>query len=107
MPVLTIDSEAPSAAEAGRLANGAVAGMEDYLRALAAHENLKPSQQVTLRQLGTAQGAVVDPGVNVEAALVVFVLAFIAAATATLWLARVRQGWRSAAARPDGFVARA
>jgi hypothetical protein len=107
VPVLTIDSEAPSAAEAGRLANAAVAGMQDYLRDLGAQENLKPAQQVTLRQLGAAQGVVTNPGVNVEAALLTFFLVFVASAATTLWLARVREGWQRAGERPDGSAASA
>jgi len=99
VPVLDISSEAPTPQEAARIANAAVAGMQDYLRDLAHREHIPADQQVTLHQLGSAHGGVVNPGAGMEMALLAFTVVFVLSATATLWLERARQGWRQQAAR--------
>jgi hypothetical protein len=99
VPVLDLDAEAPTPAAAARIANGAVQGMRDYLHAVAAQDNIPAGRQVTLEQLGTAKGGVVNPGVGVETATLAFLLVFVASAATTLWLARVRKGWNREAAR--------
>jgi hypothetical protein len=98
VPVLELDAEAPTPAAAARIANGAVEGMRDYLRAVGAQEHIRLAHQVTLKQLGTAKGGVINPGVSVELATLAFLLVFLASAATTLWLARVRQGWNTEAA---------
>jgi hypothetical protein len=72
--------------------------MRDYLRAVGAQEHIRLAHQVTLKQLGTAKGGVINPGVSVELATLAFLLVFLASAATTLWLARVRQGWNTEAA---------
>jgi hypothetical protein len=94
VPVLDVDAEAPTPGAAARLANGAVEGMKDYLHDLGLSERIPAAQQVTLQQLGTAQGGVINPGISIELALLAFGLVFLASAATTLWLARVRLGWR-------------
>ena len=93
IPELDLYAEAPTPAEAARIANGAVEGMQDYLRTLAGQQHVPAEEQVTLRQLGTAKGGVVDPGVNAQLASLTFILVFVASGAVTLWLARVREGW--------------
>lgn len=108
VPVLNLDAEAPTPAEAARIANGAVAGMRDYLRSVAARENIPSNRQVTLQQLGAANGGVINPGVSIETATLAFTVVFLASAATTLWLARFRRGWNAeAAARHDQLGASA
>jgi hypothetical protein len=99
VPVLDLDAEASTPAQAAGLANGAVQGMRDYLAAVAKSERIPANQLVYLDQLGTAHGAVINPGVSIELGLLSFFLVFGAAAMTTLWLARVRRGWKLEAAR--------
>jgi hypothetical protein len=93
VPVVDVYAEAPTAAAAQQLANGAVDGMKDYLRDLAAAQGTRPSEQITLEQLGRAKGGVLDPGISVKVALLSFLLVFGASSVAALFLARVRRGW--------------
>jgi len=100
VPVLNLSAEAPTPAQAARIADGAVQGMKDYLHDLAIRESIPPSQQVSLQELGAAHGGVINPGVSLELAALVFAIVFTAAAATTLWLARVREGWNGRAMRP-------
>jgi hypothetical protein len=99
VPILDISTEAPTPAQAARIANGAVAGMQDYLRDLGRREHIPADQQVTLHQLGSARGGVVNRGVSAQAAVLAFAIVFCLSAAATLWLARVREGFSQRAVR--------
>jgi hypothetical protein len=94
VPVLDLYAEAPTPAEASQIANGAIQGMRDYLQAEAGQQRIPADQEVILNQLGTAHGGIINPGISIELGLLSFTLMFIAAAGTTLWLARVRAGWR-------------
>jgi hypothetical protein len=94
VPILDIYAEAPTVAAAKALADGAVAGMTDYLSDLADQQSIPASRRVHLEQLGKAQGGIIDPGVRVKLAIVSFLFVFAASALSVLALARVRRGWR-------------
>ncbi len=66
VPVIDIYTQAPTTAEANRLATGAILGMQDYLRALGRSQHVKPSLQVRLVQLGAPRGGLLNRGVAVE-----------------------------------------
>jgi hypothetical protein len=55
-PILTIYSQAPSPQAAVRLANAAVLGLQDYLRALAHQQGFAESKLPVLRALGAPRG---------------------------------------------------
>jgi hypothetical protein len=93
VPIVDVYAEAPDKKTAARLADGAVTGMQDYLRDLAAREGIPSSEQVRLEQLGRAETGVLNRGVSRKLALLVFVLVFAASAAGVLFLARVRRGW--------------
>jgi hypothetical protein len=93
VPVADVYAEAPTAEAAQQLANGAVDGMKDYLRDLAASQQIPDENQVHLVQLGRAKGGVIDPGISAKVALLTFLLVFAVASAAVLFLNRVRQGW--------------
>lgn len=93
VPVLNLDAEAPTPQLAAQIANGAVAGMQDYLHAVGAREDVPLANQVTLQQLGAAKGGIINPGVRVKLGALAFFLVFAASAATTLWLKRVREGW--------------
>ena len=97
VPILDIYAEAPTAKAAEELANAAVTGVSDYLRAVAAAEQTPDGMRVRLRQLGTARGEVLNQGVQMQVAIVVFCLVFALSAVATVVIARVRRGWQLAA----------
>ena len=94
VPVLDIYAEAPDGPAAVKLANGAVAGLHDYLAALARQHGTPPDKQVTLEQLGRASGSTIDSGAGLQLAVLVFLFVFAIASAAVLFVSRVRRGWR-------------
>jgi hypothetical protein len=97
VPVLDIYAEAPDDATAGRLANGAVSGLRDYLGALAAERSTPVRDRVELTQLGRASGKTIDSGARIQISILVFVFVFALASAAVLFIARVRRGWVASA----------
>jgi hypothetical protein len=99
VPLLNIDAQAPSAEAAEKLANAAVAGLGDFLRRVATSERTPKAMQVELRQLGTAEGKVINGGIQLQVMLVVFTLVFALSCAATMLVTRVLRGWRLAGDR--------
>ena len=93
VPEVDVYAEAPTAAMAQQLANGAVDGMGDYLRDVGKQQGVVPSDQVHLEQLGRAKGQVLDKGVSLKLGILSFLLMFAAASATVLFVARVRRGW--------------
>ena len=90
-PVLNIYTQAPSVAQAERLGDASVAGLRDYLRALASREGFDPDAQVQLNQLGRARGGVLNPGVNKKVAGLAYLLAFALSCCILYALASLRK----------------
>jgi hypothetical protein len=107
VPVVDVYAEAPTAEAAQQLANGAVDGMKDYLRDLAASQSVPENEQVHLVQLGRAKGGVIDPGISIKVALLTFLLVFGAASAAVLFMNRVRQGWIQEKKKTEALAAQA
>lgn len=97
-PVLDIYAQAPSTDEAERLANGAVAGLRDYLRELARRRTLAENYvPLRLLQQGRPHASVVNPGAALSIALLTFLVVF--ALCLFTWLLATRL--RPAAADPS------
>jgi hypothetical protein len=93
VPMIDVYAQAPTLEAARELANGAVAGMSDYLRDLGMRQNVSEQQQVHLQQLGPARGNVINAGVNVTLATLSFLLVLCSSSVAVLLIARVQRGW--------------
>ncbi len=76
VPILDIYAEAPNPRDAVVLANSAVTGLRAYMSSLASSLKVPAADQVRLTQLGTAQGGVTNPGVNLQLSVLVFLIAF-------------------------------
>jgi hypothetical protein len=98
VPFLDIDAQAPTAIAASQLANGAVDGLEDYLRTVAASQRTPSTMHVEVRQFGRAQGRVITQGIQWQVAVLAFCIAFAAASAAAVAIGRIRRGWRLEAA---------
>jgi hypothetical protein len=96
VPIVDVYAEAPTVEAARALANGAVEGMQDYLRDLARRQQIPAEQQVHLEQLGAATGGVIDPGVRLKLATLAFMIVFVGSSLAAIAITRVRRGWRLA-----------
>lgn len=93
VPVIDISALGPTAEQAAALANGAVAGMRDYLHTVALEQDIAFDQQARFEQLGLAKGGVVTEGAGLTIAALVFALVLGTWCVALRFLSRVRRGW--------------
>jgi hypothetical protein len=97
VPVIELSAQAPTAAAAENLANGAVSGTEDYLSEIGTRQGIPSEDQIRLEQLGQAKGGVINGGVSIRVALLSFLIALAASCGAVLATARIRHGWHAQA----------
>ena len=98
VPILNVTTQAPTAKAAKELANAAVSGLDDYLGRVAATEKTPRNMRVEIRQLGAAEGTVINRGIQLQVVGVVFILVLALSCAVTILLARVRRGWQLAGA---------
>jgi hypothetical protein len=98
VPILNIYAQAPTKRVAERLADSVVTGVQAYLAGFAQTHGTVAASRVRLEQLGPARGGVINHGVRLQLAIVTFGIVFAGACAALLGLARIRAGWRLAAA---------
>lgn len=97
VPILDIYAEAPTPDSAATLANAAVDGLHDYLAQLAQTQQIPSQDQIRLLQLGRARGTVINQGIDWQVGVLVFLLTLSFACATTIFVSRVRSGWRMAA----------
>jgi hypothetical protein len=94
VPILDIYTQTPTAESAAALANAAVAELKAYLAGLASTQATPAQDQIRLEQLGSATGTVINPGVQYQMAVLVFIVTFLLGCATTLLISRIRAGWR-------------
>ncbi|MGA8365344.1 MAG: hypothetical protein WB709_12615 [Solirubrobacteraceae bacterium] len=97
LPTIGIFAQAPTTAQSVRLANAAVAGLQQYVVSLEEADHVPQSSRVVIRQLGEAKGGVVDGGISKAVAMLVFVAVFVMWCVLMLLFARFRDTWRVSA----------
>jgi hypothetical protein len=97
VPVLYIYAQTPTAESATKLANAAVDAMRGYLADLAQSTDIPKARQIHLVQVGRARGEVINAGIDRQAAILAFLLTFAVCCATLVLVARVREGWRTAA----------
>jgi hypothetical protein len=97
VPWLDIYAESPDAKTSAGLANATVDSLQDYLDDLARQGGTPSRDQVRLRQLGRADGAVINGGVSLRAGFLVFMLTFGVGCACAVLLHRIRRDWHVAA----------
>jgi hypothetical protein len=96
VPMIEIFAQAPTAKAAATLANASVTGLRDYLAEVAKARGTAPKDQVTLTQLGHADGAVINGGARPQVIALTFFIVFALSAATAVFLGRVRRGWTQA-----------
>jgi hypothetical protein len=91
LPGLNVYAQAPTVAEAQRLADSAVPGLIEYEHGLAARERVSPSQLLRVEQVGAARGAIVNPTNAVMIAGLTFLFAFAICAAVLAVVTRLRR----------------
>jgi hypothetical protein len=102
--VLDIYTQARSVPAAKRLADAALPGLHDYLRASAGGEDGGRSP-IALEQLGPARGAMLTAGNRAKLAALAFMLAFAVALAALHGLVAIALRRRAAPSRPPAVAA--
>lgn len=95
-PLIQVSTQAPTAAEAIRLANASGAGFGRYLSQLQERQGVPQSQRAKIVQIGRAEGGVVNPGVNVPVAILAALGSFIAVCLLILFGGSLRRNLRVA-----------
>lgn len=95
VPLIRIDTEAPTTGAAVKLADAAAKGLESYLTTIAGQGRTRPDSQIDLVQLGRAQPVPTSRGAGPLLTLFVFALVFAGASATVLFVTRVRRGWRA------------
>lgn len=103
LPIVTVYAKAATAGEAARLANGVYDGVDQYLQDLRTRYDTKPAREVTIRQLGRAEGATVHSGGSKIVLLLTFSVIFLLGCLGIVGLDRLRHPERGADA--DAFAA--
>jgi len=94
LPTINIYSQAPTTPQAVTLANAAATGLKLYVTRLEDANKTPRASRVTIRQLGAANGSVVDGGVSKSVMAIVFVGVFVLWCVLILVGSRFREMWR-------------
>ncbi len=97
LPTINIDSQAPTTAQAVALANAAAVALQKYVAGLENEGKIPAKSRVTIRHLGSANGAVVNGGISKSLAALVFVAVFMLWCVLLLVGSRFRDNWRASA----------
>jgi hypothetical protein len=101
MPLISVYSQAPTDAEAKRLADAAPAALQNYVMGIQKTQKTPAKRRVTLRQLGDANGGTVNAGANLQLALLVFFVVLVFWSLLLIPAHTILRGWRSGPPR-DG-----
>jgi hypothetical protein len=105
LPTITVNSQAPTTPQALALANAAVVGLQRYIAGLESATRTPSQSRVVIRQLGRANGGVVDGGISKTMVAIVFLGVFMLWCVLVLVGVRFRDSWRASAllqGRPSG-----
>lgn len=106
IPIIAVDTQAPDARSAARLADQAIAVLQAHLQNVAGTERVPEKRRVVVRELGGAASTTMRRGPSRLLAILAAVVAFTAGCAVILALSDIQRDWRrtSAAERrdPDG-----
>ena len=98
LPEIGIYAQAPTTAQAVKLANAAVAGLTEYVNSLATTAKVRDSRRVVIRQLGQATGSVDSPSASKTLAVLAFIGVFVLWCVLILVGERFVGAWRESSA---------
>jgi len=89
-PIMNIATQAPTPAAAVKLANGTARALRSYVASQQDLQQVPLGRRVTVRQLGTAEGGLINAGANLAAAVMSGLVTFVAICLLILFGDRVR-----------------
>jgi hypothetical protein len=102
LPLITVNTEAPDAATAARLADGTVRVLTDYLASLVTSGNVPKDRQLVVKRLGAAHAATEQRGPSRIIAVTAAMMVFLLGCGCILLLSVLVREWRTAAALERG-----
>jgi hypothetical protein len=99
LPLIKIETQAPTATEAAKLADAAVNGLIAYVDAKAAAERVTPERRLRVAGLGPAQAHLAARGTGKMMGLAVAIFVFLSGCSAIVAVSFMARAWRAAAAR--------
>lgn len=94
LPIVSVFAQAPSREEAVRLAAAAPAALRDYIDRIQVEQQTPASRRVEIRQLGSATGAIVNEGANLQIATLVFIIVLGGWCMLLIPAQTIARGWR-------------
>ncbi|HYJ21164.1 MAG TPA: hypothetical protein VEW07_03965 [Solirubrobacterales bacterium] len=104
LPLITAFSQAPTEDEAVALAAAVPRVLQGYVRAAQRREQTPPARRVTIRELGQAEGAVVNEGAGVQIAVLVFLTVLVGWCMLLIPAHTIARGWREIDPEDEGFA---
>lgn len=94
LPIVTVFAQAPSRDEAVRLAGAVPTALRDYIDQIQEQQHTPEEQRVVIRRLGGAPGGVVNEGVNLQIATLVFIVVLGVWCMLLIPAQTIARGWR-------------
>jgi hypothetical protein len=98
LPIIEIDTQAPSVAAAAKLAGAASEGLRDYLDSQASQQRVSQADRLVVTGLGAPQAELVVRGPSKVIGFVVFLFVFALGCAGVLGVLALIRGWRAASA---------
>jgi hypothetical protein len=99
LPIIEVDTQAPTAAGAERLANASISGLKAYLNSKAALEKIPDADRLDVTGMGAPEGTLQAHGPSNAMVLLVFLLLFATGCIGILVVQALVRGWRAASER--------
>jgi hypothetical protein len=96
IPIISVQTQAPDAAAAVRLANEAIAVLQSHLSTVANNDKVPSQRRVIVRQLGGAQASVESRGPSKKLAVIAAFFVFALGCGSILAVVALVGGWRQA-----------
>jgi hypothetical protein len=94
LPTMNVYAQAPTGPEAVKLAQATVSGLQAYVVTVQRNQHIPLGRRVAIRQLGPAEGGLVNSGVNPKVALGTFIAVLVGWCVLMLLVASVVRNWR-------------
>jgi capsular polysaccharide biosynthesis protein len=94
LPIVSVFAQAPTEDEALALANAAPKALSTYIGSIQSDQQTPDDRRVVIRKLGKATGGVVNQGVNLQIAMLVFLVVFGAWCMLLIPAQTIARGWR-------------
>jgi hypothetical protein len=101
LPIIEADAQAPTGAGAAKLANAAVAGLQDYVNSKAALQRIPDANRLQVSSLGSPQAITAQRGPSNLLAMLAFIFVLIFGCGCILGVLALVRGWRAAAVREE------